>query len=243
MVAVAVDNLNFHYLCHRYKRKMAIKQKHIGVVIIMLSLFCACKADLDKQSEKHISKKKMVDILYDIHMYDGISNILPGYNPFNLKVNEKSVYNFILDKHQVSDSLLAISIIYYSSIPKLYEEIYADVVQRLSIKSEEMKKIDDKIRKEQQRLEEVRLNRVRDSLAIIFTDSVSVVLVSYKNTADSLYLSLDSLLKSQDSISKDISNLRRKGERLNVNIDSLLNSIDSTYQLPVDTLINVNISE
>ena len=222
---------------------MGIKQIYIRFAIIILSLLCACKADLDKQSEKHISKKKMVDILYDIHMYDGISRILPGYNPFDLKVNEKSVYNFILDKHQVSDSLLATSIIYYSSLPKFYEEIYAEVVQRLSIKSEEMKKIDDEIKKEQQRLEEMRLNQVRDSLASIFTDSVSVVLVSYKNTADSLYLSLDSLLKSQDSIIKNISNLRRKGGSLNVSIDSLLNSIDPTYRFPVDTLINVNISE
>ena len=205
-----------------------------------LSSLWSCKADLDRQNEKPISKKKMVDILYDLHLSDGINRNYFSNNPFNLNVNEKSTYKFILDKYNISDSLLASSMIYYMSFPKMYEEIYAEVVQRFSMKNEELKNIEEEKRKEQQRLTEMIQKQIRDSLAGIFIDSVSGVFISFKTTADSLSLSLDSLLKSQDSIVKNINSLRKKAVILHVNIDSLLNSVDSTYLVPIDTLINTN---
>ena len=209
---------------------------YIWFIIISFLLISACKADLDRQTEKPINTKKMVDVLYDLHISEGVKvNIYRS--PFKLEYNEKSVYNHILDKHQITDSLLASSITYYSSFPKVFEEIYAEVIQRLSIKNEELKKLDEEKKKKLLQLEELRQKQLKDSLGQDFADSVKSLLTSFSKTADSLSISLDSLLKSQDSITNF---LRSRAGFLKVNIDSLLQTIDSTYQLPVDTLIKVN---
>ena len=212
---------------------------HICLIIISFSLIWACKSDLDRQTEKPINKKKMVDVLYDLHMCDAIGSNMFS-NAFKLEFNEKSTYKYVLNKHQITDSLLASSIIYYASFPKVYEEIYAQVIQRLTIKNEEMKKMDEARRLKLQQLEEIKQKQLKDSLGQVFVDSVKLVLSSLKETADTFSISLDSLLKSQDSLGIDINLLRSRAGFLKVNIDSLLQTIDPTYHLPVDTLIQVN---
>ena len=215
------------------------RYSYLWVVIIFLSLIWACQADMDRQTEKPISKKKMVDVLYDLHICDGL--VLNVHkSPFKLDFNEKSAYKFVLDKHHITDSLLASSIVYYASFPKMFEEIYAEVIQRLSIKSEELKKIDEDRKKELLRLEEIRLKLVRDSLGRIFADSVRSAVILFKITADSLSVSLDSLLKNQDLVGTEINSLRSRADFLKINFDSLLQTVDSTYRLPVDTLIRVS---
>ena len=57
----------------------------------------------------------------------------------SLKIESLDVYQGILEKYELTDSLLAQNIIYYSSRPKLYEKIYEKVVERLNLEIEDQK--------------------------------------------------------------------------------------------------------
>ena len=99
----------------------------------------ACEPTGYPKPDDLISEKKMVEILYDIHLNESIQK--------NLKFSEDSVdfssidlHFSILQKHEVGDSLFIKSVLYYSSLPKVYERIYQDVVDKLSHLEQENEK-------------------------------------------------------------------------------------------------------
>ncbi|WP_423129593.1 DUF4296 domain-containing protein [Gaoshiqia sp. Z1-71] len=111
----------------------------IGFVLIALS----CKEKGYPKPKNLIGEKKMVEILYDIHLYDAVDDKYKYQRFDSLKIDSKVLYQTILDKHQLTDSLLAQSLIYYSSRPKVYEKIYGKVIERFNLQQEEMKKLEN----------------------------------------------------------------------------------------------------
>lgn len=113
------------------------------IFICLLILGLSCKEKGYPKPKDLIGEKKMVDILYDIHMYDAIDDKYKYQRFDSLKIDSKQLYQTILNKHQLTDSLLAQSLIYYSSRPKVYEKIYGKVIERFNLQQEEMKKLEN----------------------------------------------------------------------------------------------------
>lgn len=90
---------------------------------------------------KHlISEKKMANILYDLHLSQAMFERFKYNDPDSLKLDAKDIYQSVLDKYQIEDSVLTNSILYYSAYPKIYEAIYAKVIERMNMEQEEMTK-------------------------------------------------------------------------------------------------------
>jgi len=86
-----------------------------------------------------INKEKMVNILYDIHLSEAFSYYYREKKNGKTDLSSKEFYKSVLDKYEISDSTLCASIIYYSSFPKKYEKLYAQVSERIGMNLESVK--------------------------------------------------------------------------------------------------------
>lgn len=110
----------------------------IGALILLTIPNCKEKG---YPKPKHlISEKKMVNILYDLHLSQALLDRFRYNDPDSLKLNVNDLYRSVLDKYHIEDSVLTKSILYYSSYPKIYESIYAKVIERMNLEQEEMNK-------------------------------------------------------------------------------------------------------
>jgi hypothetical protein len=80
-----------------------------------------------------LSEEKMVNVLIDIHLTEGIASSLPiPYDSSQVLYSllEKEVFV----KHQVEDSVFTRSMIYYLQDPAIMDRIYARVVDSLVVR-------------------------------------------------------------------------------------------------------------
>ena len=94
-------------------------------LIIMAFLGCDSKVNYEKP-ENLISKKKMTDLLYDMHLAIGTSNVQ------NVKYEKNRNYMaLVYEKYGIDSVQFAMSNIYYTSNIDEYEEIFEAVQERL----------------------------------------------------------------------------------------------------------------
>jgi len=86
-----------------------------------------------------ISNGKMINILYDIHLSEAFSEYYKEKKDGKTDLSSKDFYKSVLDRYEVSDSTLSISILYYSSFPKKYEKLYDQVNERIGMNLESIK--------------------------------------------------------------------------------------------------------
>ncbi|MDD4193503.1 MAG: DUF4296 domain-containing protein [Mangrovibacterium sp.] len=114
---------------------------HILVVFgFLMMVLPACKQKGYPKPEHLIGEKKMENILYDLHLSQALLDRFRYNDPDSLKLNTNDLYRSVLNKYHIEDSVLAKSVIYYSSYPKVYERIYARVIERMNMEQEEMNK-------------------------------------------------------------------------------------------------------
>jgi hypothetical protein len=80
-----------------------------------------------------LSEEKMVNVLIDIHLTEGIASSLPiPYDSSQVLYSllEKEVFV----KHQVEDSVFTRSMIYYLQDPAIMDRIYVRVVDSLVVR-------------------------------------------------------------------------------------------------------------
>ena len=80
-----------------------------------------------------LSEDKMVEVLIDIHLTEGITSAMPvAYDSSKVLYNllEKDVFL----KHDVSDSVFTQSMLYYLQDPAEMEQIYSRVVDSLVVR-------------------------------------------------------------------------------------------------------------
>lgn len=75
-------------------------------------------------------------MLYDMHLHEAYASQYRFEREIT-KLESKDLYYSVLEKYGVADSVFAESVVYYSSLPKLYERIYQQVVDRLNMLQEE----------------------------------------------------------------------------------------------------------
>ena len=100
-------------------------------IILILALGFSCSGDPDPVDL--LSEDKMVDILVDIHMAEGMASSLPIPYDSSKKIYpllEKEVFL----KHQVPDSVYMESFQYYLRNSAMMERIYARTIDSLALK-------------------------------------------------------------------------------------------------------------
>jgi len=146
-----------------------MKLNRLLLLILLIATIFSC-TDKNSNSEYGegihkpddlISNGKMVNILYDIHLSEAFSDYYKENNKENHRENKnektafssKDFYKSVLDKYGISDSTLSASILYYSTFPKKYEKIYAQVCERMGMNLEAVKAknklLEDKNKKSQ----------------------------------------------------------------------------------------------
>ncbi|KOH43232.1 DUF4296 domain-containing protein [Sunxiuqinia dokdonensis] len=105
------------------------------ILLAVASFSCKEKKGFPKP-DNLIKEKQMVDMLYDMHLNEAYANQY-RFDKEIAKLESKDLYYSVLEKHGVADSVFAQSVVYYSSLPKVYERIYQQVVDRLNMLQEE----------------------------------------------------------------------------------------------------------
>jgi hypothetical protein len=103
------------------------------LIILILTLTLSFSCSTDEQPEGLLSEDKIVAVLVDIHMAEGIVSALPIPYDSSMKIYpllEKEVFQ----KHQVSDSVFMNSFEYYLRDTKVMERIYSRTIDSLAVK-------------------------------------------------------------------------------------------------------------
>ena len=103
-----------------------MKFRPLLILLILLSvLLSACTP----RPRNVLSKKKMTEVLYDLHKTDGVV-LVKGYN-FNHDEELKKFYESTLLKHGVTQAQFDSSLVWYTDNPKRFNKIYPRVIARL----------------------------------------------------------------------------------------------------------------
>ena len=128
--------------------------KNIVPICLLFILLAgvACQEKGYPKPDGLLSEKKMVNVLHDIHLAEAMSTQSRFALNDSNKIKSGDIYQAVLDKYNLNDSIVALSLIYYSSRPKVYEKIYTKVMERLNVEIEDMnKKRDLKVEKPETR--------------------------------------------------------------------------------------------
>lgn len=105
--------------------------KSFYTFILMLFLF-ACKENVNYiKPENLISKSQMTDMLFDMHLVVGTSNV----KNLNLEKN-RNYMSLVYEKYGVDSIQFAESNLYYTAQIQEYEEIFEEVQRRMKILKE-----------------------------------------------------------------------------------------------------------
>ena len=112
-----------------------MKKVFLSALIIILAIACSS----DRTPKGILPKQKMINFLIDVHLTEAKLNSLgiptdSAKSLFNLY--QKELY----EKHGIDDSVYQVSHVYYLENPKKMTEIYAAVVDSLSLR-ERLKKV------------------------------------------------------------------------------------------------------
>lgn len=113
----------------------------IKAIILFLLLVIACEEHLVERPENLIPKDKMISMLYDIAVLNAAQEISSDV----LLEHKIEPSEFVFEQYNVDSALFAKSDLYYASLPKEYDAIYAAVRERLDQEKERL----DELRKQE----------------------------------------------------------------------------------------------
>ena len=106
-------------------------RKYLLVISVIFVLSCQNQKRLDKVPKGIIPKDKMVELLVDIHLADGII----AMRKFDSRKHEYQIegyYKYLYEKHGYNREIIDSSIRFYSRYPAEYDIIYDEVFEKLS---------------------------------------------------------------------------------------------------------------
>ena len=110
-----------------------------SIAFVILLFSCKDKVDYEKP-EGLIGKAKMTDLLFDMHMAVGTSNI----QNVNLEKN-RNYMSLVHQKHGIDSTQFAVSNLYYTAHIQEYEEIFEEVERRIQALKDIMEPLGDSI--------------------------------------------------------------------------------------------------
>ncbi|MFV0377112.1 MAG: DUF4296 domain-containing protein [Mangrovibacterium sp.] len=118
-------------------------KQFILLAFVLLLGFAACREKGYPKPKQFLNEKELVNLLYDIHLGEALTERSRYNYGDSLKIESNEMYQAILSKYQITDSVLSLNLIYYSSRPKEYEKIYTKVIDRLNMVIEQDKTKED----------------------------------------------------------------------------------------------------
>lgn len=107
-------------------------QKYLFASICLL--FFACSApDFNAVPADVIPKEKMVSILYDMHLAEGVVHIYPSQGDSNAR-RALGYYDLIYKKHGTSKEEFTKSYDFYVTHPVLMDSVYTRMIEQLNEK-------------------------------------------------------------------------------------------------------------
>jgi len=101
--------------------------KKILAFFLVVVIFAGCQKELVKEPKRLIDKEKMVDIIYDLSLLDGMKVQDPTLVD-SLKISPNQ---YLYKKYKIDSVQFAQSNIYYAADSKEYEKMYNQVKARL----------------------------------------------------------------------------------------------------------------
>jgi hypothetical protein len=111
-------------------------------LLLSFFFFGLLGCDSEKLPEGILPEKKMVEVLIDIQLTEGIAGAMPiSYDSSQVlyRLLEREVFL----KHEVQDSVFTQSMVYYLQYPDKMDAIYARVVDSLSLKQASENVVDE----------------------------------------------------------------------------------------------------
>lgn len=110
--------------------------------IILIALLFGCTGNqLKEVPEGVIPHARMVDILVDVHIADGLLSV----KKYQIKSHEYQIegyYQFLYEKHGYTRTEIDSSIRFYSAHPDEYSKLYDEVLEKLSTIESSIEKAD-----------------------------------------------------------------------------------------------------
>jgi hypothetical protein len=105
--------------------------------LAILILFLSCKEELVEKPDRLIEKDKMVDIMYDLAVLQGIKY----QNPTSLVTYNINPSQYIYKKYKIDSLQFAKSNVYYASNYEVYKDIFDGIIKRI----DDQKKVLDSV--------------------------------------------------------------------------------------------------
>lgn len=106
-----------------------------GVGILLFLVFTTsitgCLNTSIPKPDELISRDKFIKMMVDVYLIQGLQGSSMEVEELK-KVTQSGLYYSVLDKHSVEDTVFIQSLIYYSSFPKDYEKIHAEILDILN---------------------------------------------------------------------------------------------------------------
>ncbi len=109
--------------------------RFIILLLMPLSVMVSCQRD--RPQKDLVEKDEIIPLLIDLHMVYAIQSSVKFRN-LSQDVDSVDVYTYIFEKHGVSKVAFDSSIAWYSRHPKLFTEIYDEVVMDLTQKQDSL---------------------------------------------------------------------------------------------------------
>ncbi len=111
--------------------------KKIIPFFTILTILCSCKNEIVKKPNHLIERNKMVDIMYDMSILEGIKTV----NPSSLDTFKINSNNYIYKKYKIDSLQFAQNNIYYASDYKEYKLMFEEIKSRLDKNSSLMESV------------------------------------------------------------------------------------------------------
>jgi len=104
-------------------------------LILLAALLSGCSDKEQIKGKEFVDREVLVDMLVDMHLVDGVTNDRKFHRKYD--VDEVDLLTPILEKYQVSRSMLDTTLAEYSRYPALFDQVYNDVLIKLNVMLDE----------------------------------------------------------------------------------------------------------
>ena len=103
----------------------------IILVISSVLLLAGCSKKEQISGKAFIEREKLVDVLVDIHLVDGVTNDRKFHRRYD--ADSIDLLTPILEKHHTTRTMFDTTMAIYCEHPDLFDQVYADVLIKLNV--------------------------------------------------------------------------------------------------------------
>jgi hypothetical protein len=123
--------------------------------LVVLILFLSCKEEAVEKPDRLIEKGKMVNIMYDLAILEGIKY----QNPTSLVTYDINPSKYIYKKYKIDSLQFAQSNVYYASNYEDYKDVFDEIIKRIDDQKEVMDSLVKMENKKKMKLDSIKSKR------------------------------------------------------------------------------------